>query len=520
MGGHAHTVVKIRNILFFILGAMFFSGVAYAQSVPSQSPWWVSGSFITPTPLNVSLGLKVPSLASLPCIGTNGSGTFGAGTCGGSGGIATSTLTATYPVKVTVGASTINYSLLDMATTTISCSGSVSCSSFTVIGTSPVTITSAALTTDPNWVFSGVYLQPTTTRTTLLNGGFVSQASSTVSAGLFNAAGGASTTNSTVSGNLYLASLSGVLLGNNGGAVTAGSTQTCTNQFVRSLSNAYIASCATVSLTADVTGTLPVGNGGTGQTSFTSGNLLYGTGSGGLQSAATTTASCSGSASCTPFTVIGSSPVTISASGGGGGSGSVGTSTADTPNQIAVFSSTNATPALIGGYSGFTWANASGLLNVTGKLNIATTTSTALNIQDQYGTNRFTISTASSTGSVVPNILQIQSSTTADTLFSIDDYGHLTASSTPKAPTVTCAPSGGTIVASSNDVAGEITTGTLSTSCTVTFGAAYSVTPLVFVQQTGTASILGISAQSTTAFTVSLGTAATGDSIQYFAIMP
>lgn len=62
-----------------------------------------------------------------------------------------------------------------------------------------------------------------------------------------------------------------------------------------------------------------VQQGGTGQGSFTSGNLLYGAGTNALQSVSTTTASCSGSASCTSFTVIGSSPVTISASGGSPG---------------------------------------------------------------------------------------------------------------------------------------------------------------------------------------------------------
>ena len=46
---------------------------------------------------------------------------------------------------------------------------------------------------------------------------------------------------------------------------------TCTNQFVRALSTAAVATCNTVSLTADVTGTLPVGNGGTGITSLGSG---------------------------------------------------------------------------------------------------------------------------------------------------------------------------------------------------------------------------------------------------------
>lgn len=41
-------------------------------------------------------------------------------------------------------------------------------------------------------------------------------------------------------------------------------------------------------------------------------------GAGSAYGVATTTVSCSGSASCTPFTVIGASPITISASGGGG----------------------------------------------------------------------------------------------------------------------------------------------------------------------------------------------------------
>lgn len=42
---------------------------------------------------------------------------------------------------------------------------------------------------------------------------------------------------------------------------------TCTNQFIRSIAAATgIGTCATVSLTADVTGTLPVANGGTGDT--------------------------------------------------------------------------------------------------------------------------------------------------------------------------------------------------------------------------------------------------------------
>ena len=50
---------------------------------------------------------------------------------------------------------------------------------------------------------------------------------------------------------------------------------TCTNQFLRALSAIGASTCASVSLTADVTGTLPVANGGTGLTSGTSGGVPY-----------------------------------------------------------------------------------------------------------------------------------------------------------------------------------------------------------------------------------------------------
>lgn len=62
-------------------------------------------------------------------------------------------------------------------------------------------------------------------------------------------------------------------------------------------------------------GTLGVGGGGTGVNTFTSGQLLYGNGTNALSSVATTTASCSGTVSCTAFSVIGASPITITGSG-------------------------------------------------------------------------------------------------------------------------------------------------------------------------------------------------------------
>jgi hypothetical protein len=52
---------------------------------------------------------------------------------------------------------------------------------------------------------------------------------------------------------------------------SASGTGACTSQFVRTLNSDAAPTCAAVSLTADISGTLPLGNGGTGQTSFSAG---------------------------------------------------------------------------------------------------------------------------------------------------------------------------------------------------------------------------------------------------------
>ena len=64
----------------------------------------------------------------------------------------------------------------------------------------------------------------------------------------------------------------------------------CTNQFVRSLSASAAATCATVDLLTDTTGTLTVARGGTGLTSGTSGGILAFTASGTLASSGALTA--------------------------------------------------------------------------------------------------------------------------------------------------------------------------------------------------------------------------------------
>lgn len=77
----------------------------------------------------------------------------------------------------------------------------------------------------------------------------------------------------------------------------------CTNQFPRSLSAIGAATCASVSLSADVTGTLPLANGGLGLTSGTSGGILGFTAAGTLASSVVLPASrlvLGGGAGATP----------------------------------------------------------------------------------------------------------------------------------------------------------------------------------------------------------------------------
>lgn len=87
------------------------------------------------------------------------------------------------------------------------------------------------------------------------------------------------------------------------GVPTAYAGTACTNQFPRSLSAVGAATCATVSLTADVTGALPIANGGSGLTSGTSGGILGFTGSTTLASSVALTANelvIGGGAGATP----------------------------------------------------------------------------------------------------------------------------------------------------------------------------------------------------------------------------
>lgn len=86
------------------------------------------------------------------------------------------------------------------------------------------------------------------------------------------------TPNSSLTNEQPLSALASALLVNTTttGVVSAYTGTTCTNQFARALDALGVATCESVSLTADVTGTLPVANGGTGATTLT--GMLQGNG--------------------------------------------------------------------------------------------------------------------------------------------------------------------------------------------------------------------------------------------------
>lgn len=156
---------------------------------------------------------------------------------------------------------------------------------------------------------------------------------------------------------------------------------------------------------------------------------------------------------------------------------------------------------------------------ITTDFSIQRYSTSAFSLKDQYGTPVVTMSTASSTNNE-PRF-QIFGTSTPGTLFQVDQYGHLTASSTPGTPAVSsCGTGSPAMDVNSNDTVGGVTTGAAATTCTITFSAKYSSTPRVFVTGSSAVSFPAVTAESTTGFTIGISGAVTGDDISYWVIMP
>lgn len=202
-----------------------------------------------------------------------------------------------------------------------------------------------------------------------------------------------------------------------------------------------------------------------------------------------------------------------------------GTTTANSWSQLQMFNGGASTTQMSFFGPGYFGNTATSTINGNGAtstlmstLVVASTSPNAFVVQDKFGTQDFVFSTASSTNN--NPIFQILGTSTPGTLFQVDQYGHLMASSTPATPTVTCTPSGGTMTTNSNDVTGDFTTGTLSSSCAVTFGSPYSATPEVFAQSGSTGGFAAVTARSTTGFTIGLSATLTGDNVSFFVVIP
>ena len=97
------------------------------------------------------------------------------------------------------------------------------------------------------------------------------QALSSLSTGVVKVTTGTGVLSTAVSGTDYAPATSGstVLLGNGSGGFSSYAGTSCTNQFPRSLSTAGAATCASVALATDVSGTLAQARGGTGAGALT-----------------------------------------------------------------------------------------------------------------------------------------------------------------------------------------------------------------------------------------------------------
>jgi hypothetical protein len=166
-------------------------------------------------------------------------------------------------------------------------------------------------------------------------------------------------------------------------------------------------------------------------------------------------------------------------------------------------------------------SNATTTFNVTDFV-LKQTSAVAFSIRDLFNTEILRVNTASTTGSIFTVAATTSPSLDSPVkLFDVDQYGHLTASSTGATPTVSACGTSPTLSANANDVTGTIVAGTASpAACTLTFAHAYATTPTVVISDNSTTITADVSAVSTTAFTVSLSTGLSSVNISYIVVQP
>lgn len=114
-----------------------------------------------------------------------------------------------------------------------------------------------------------------------------------------------------------------------------------------------------------------VPQGGTGQSTLPASQLLTGNGANAIYGTATTTASCSGSASCSPFTVLGSMPITISATAGTTYTGTYPISVTGSVISTVATSSLGLTTASFASPNISQWTNNSGYLTANQSITLS-----------------------------------------------------------------------------------------------------------------------------------------------------
>ena len=378
LSGPFTTTAALGNLVGGSNATINWTGLATTSNLTQSNLLFSSGGAGVTGVATTSL-----TLTSFPA---NFSGTLGALVGGANStwtwwGLSTTSQPASSNLLVSNGTNGV----YGVATNTVSCSGSVSCSSFTAISGGAITITSSGggagnVSTSTNeiggrlayWTSNSAtpaLLGQVATTTLAVSGPITASASignlvgganvtlnwaglATTSAitqsHLLYSSGGAGVTSVATSTRTYSGPFStsgtlGAQVGGTNSVITWTGLATTSNltqsNLLYSSGGAGVTGVATTSLSisgpftiANAIGVLTNGavtyTGLATTTAITQSHLLYSTGGAGVSSLATTSVSCSGSVSCTSFTAIGSGgAITINGTGGGSGSTAWATTT-------------------------------------------------------------------------------------------------------------------------------------------------------------------------------------------------